>query len=40
MRKFFLDRYDKNGDGQLDAEERAAMRADLKARAKAGQPKK
>ena len=35
MRKFFLARYDKNGDGRLDDAERAAMRADFKAQAKA-----
>jgi len=35
MKKFFLARYDKNGDGRLDDAERAAMREDFKARAQA-----
>ena len=35
-----IKKYDKNGDGKLDAEEREAMRKDREAKRGEGQPKK
>ena len=35
-----IKKYDKNGDGKLDAEEREAMRKDREAKRHEGQPKK